>query len=171
MQKHKYPGKLGRPISAEDKEVLEAAKSGNLEEWLAQELTRRLILLCEHYGIPTSNPPRWSQLCIALAFNHVPGFSTDALEPRRKRGAPTLSQEVMEIRAATPRLLDHVKAVHHLSGFGSEKKALDLMLRGMREQGMSLTTRRKKQDYEKLLLSLQKILSKARHVNSQKIVK
>ena len=166
MQKHKYPGKLGRPMSAEDKGVLEAAKSGNLEEWVAQEWTDLLILLCEHYGIPISNPTRLAQLCLALAFVHVPGFSTNAPEPRRRRGRPAIREKEM---AGLPSLLDHIKAVHHLSGYGSEKKALDLVLRGMmRERGISLTTRRANQFYKKALLSYQKILSKARSTNSQK---
>lgn len=167
MQKHKYLGKLGRPISAKDKGALEAAKSGNLEEWIAQEWTERLILLCKHYGIPADNPPRLAQLCIVLAFKHVPGFLIDAPEPRRRRGRPIISQEVMEIRAGMPRLIDHVKAAHHLR---SEAKALDLLLRGMApELGISLTTRREKQDYKKVLLSFQKMLSKARRVNSPKL--
>ncbi len=166
MQKHKYPGKLGRPISAKDKKFLEAAKSGNLEEWIAEERARRLMLLCKHYRIPTSNPPRLSQLCIELAFNHVPGFSIDAPEPRRKRGRPPIS------RAGWPRLIDHVKAVHHLSGYGSDKKALDLVLRGMMpEPGVSLPTLDERRHYKKVLRSFEKILSNARHPNSQKIVK
>ena len=65
MKKHKYPGKLGRPISAEDKEVLEAARSGNLEEWIAQEWTE----LFEGIA-PSPVPLRWSGPLVMLQKGH-----------------------------------------------------------------------------------------------------
>lgn len=90
-----YPGVLGQPVviqgppeAAEflgaDHPDIKAAKDAEALR-AAQELTAKLPLLLDHFGIDRNRPDHWKQLAFRLARAHVPGMQ---VVNAPKAGAP-----------------------------------------------------------------------------------
>lgn len=111
-----YPGALGephvriRPASSLLSVLGGGAKSDEEREKEAQEanldaLWRKLQLLAQHYGAMVDGEIDWKTLSIALAFAHVPGFTTVDDRPR-KRGRPGRKFFDFDLYAAVLDVLD-----------------------------------------------------------------
>jgi hypothetical protein len=90
----KYSGELNKPLEIDhDKWALwehqakgDPVKTMETDSRIEAEMTikwqAKMRLLFDEFGIPKNAPDRWEQLAGALAYAHVPGFSSN------ERGAP-----------------------------------------------------------------------------------
>jgi hypothetical protein len=88
----KYPGKLGKPFTIPDSEVMDAlfADSGEKCATRIEKLEKRkemelLLELLDHYEIRRDDASRWFHLARKLAITHVPAFRVSTRRPGRPR--------------------------------------------------------------------------------------
>ena len=101
-----------------------------------------LVYLAHKYDIDMKHENRWVELLLALARDKVKGFSEETIKPKkvgrppkdikdklpvffmrkRRPGAPTKPK-------INPAWFDDIKTLHGLSGHGSDKKALEILVK------------------------------------------
>lgn len=136
-----------------------------------------LLYLLGKYGIDIREEDAWLMLALSLARDKVKGFSDAEIlpkkvgrpkknslakimtlgEPKRRRGAPTKMK-------FNPEWVDQVKAKHGLSGRGSDKKAIEIMVAEYRAP----------KDRKREVAYVQKRLSESRKIipkNTDKLIK
>jgi len=145
--KPKYGGVLGKPIP---QRLAFAAllKANNPEdeakifsEWRSETDVERLFLLLNHYEIGTDEDSKWLFLALELARDHVPGFTlSEGKGPGRPRKVGGRLADLMRLprKPGRPKkernltgflgLVEKTKIEHKLTGRGSDKRALEILL-------------------------------------------
>ena len=135
-----------------------------------------LLYLVEKYGIDPREEDAWLNLALSLARDKVKGFSDAEIlppqkvgrpkkkislakimtlgEPKRRRGAPTKMK-------FNPEWVDEFKAKYGLSGRGSDKKAIEIMVaeyRALKDRKREVAYVQKRlSESRKIIRSFQKI--------------
>jgi hypothetical protein len=124
-----YPGMLNEPIFTN-------SKARFADERILGAIEGKLELLFEHYQIAPNDRHRWQKLALALAFDHVPGFTLE-------RGSrPTRGRHKTWSIAESRKLVDAVDAINKERKLGIKDAVRILRQRSPSEwSGAGLETR------------------------------
>ena len=148
-------------------------------EWKAKTEAERMFLLLQHYAIDADDAIKWFRLVLALARDHVPGFSVaegrgagrpskikgrlaDLIErPTPKRGRPKRERNPLTLIEA----VEKTKMEHGLTGRGSDKQALEIILTAIAKKNNESVTKLLKEElphFQKRLSDARKLIPKIR---------
>jgi len=101
-----------------------------------------LVYLAQKYGIDMKYENGWIELLLALARDKVKGFSEEVIKPKKVGRPPKdikdkLPNFFMRKRRpgapikpkVNPAWFDNIKTLHGLSGHGSDKKAIEILVK------------------------------------------
>ena len=128
----KYPGKLGKKLSApktidtfpSDKQTLDFRLAISFEvallEWeYSTEIENRMALLFDHFEIPQPATGHeidsWRKMAFKLAINHVPGFQRNQLGRAQKWGRLQIAKLYVDVQRKMLEGKSERQACRHLA--------------------------------------------------------
>jgi len=104
MAKKKYPGALGKPLPQPS--ILQEFTGQSVDQYILGKQQEALNELFRHYGIAPDQLLRFELLAMALAFDHVPAFTTAWHDQIKQRGRPRTGSDFAVYAAVETRHLE-----------------------------------------------------------------